>query len=62
VVTATAAELRPTSFTISVRLRPIDGDQEVPRNAAWVVSLPAELGTDIRDELIALEHAAQHFN
>jgi acyl-CoA thioesterase FadM len=69
VVTATASEVRPSSFTISVRLRPIGGDREVPVNASCVIRLedPAtgearELGTPVRDELIALEQSAQHYN
>lgn len=69
VVTATASEVRPSSFTIAVRLRPIGGDREMPANASCVIRLeePAtgaarELGTPVRDELIALEHSAQHYN
>lgn len=69
VVSATAAEVRPASFSISVRVRPIDGEHEMPLNATWTVTLvdPAtgearELGSDVRDELIALEHGAEHYN
>jgi len=69
VVTASATEVRPTSFTISVRLRPGGGDRELPVNATCVIDLEdeltgeaRELGTEIRDELIALEHSAMHFN
>lgn len=68
-VTASASEVRPSSFTIAVRLRPGGGDIEVPVNATCVIHLEdaatgevRELGTDIRDELIVLEHAARHFN
>jgi acyl-CoA thioesterase FadM len=71
-VSASAAEVRPSSFTLSVRLRGMarsDDDRDVALNATVLVSLtdpatgdPVELGTEIRDELIALEHAAQHFN
>ena len=67
IVGAGATEIRPTSFTIAFRLRPIDGDGDDAINAACEVSLedpetgvPIELGNDIRDELIALEHAAAH--
>jgi acyl-CoA thioesterase FadM len=67
VVGAGATEIRPTSFTIAFRLRPTDGDGDDAINAACEVSLenpetgvPIELGNDIRDELIALEHAAAH--
>lgn len=68
-VTATASQFRPASVSIAVRLRPLGGPREDPVNARCEVSLvePAtgearELGTEIRDELIALEHAAEHFN
>jgi acyl-CoA thioesterase FadM len=71
-VSASAAEFRPSSFTLSVRMRAVDtsdGDRDVALNATVTVSLtdpatgePTELGTEIRDELIALEHAAQYFN
>jgi acyl-CoA thioesterase FadM len=67
-VSASAAEVRPTSFTISVRVRP-GGDEGAPLNVTCVIRLEDEatgearpLGEEIRDELIALEHAAQHFN
>jgi acyl-CoA thioesterase FadM len=68
-VTASASEVRPSSFTISVRVRPGGGDRELPVNATCVVLLEdevtgevQELGKAIRDELIALEHSAQQFN
>ena len=69
IVTASAKEIHPTSFTIAVRLRPIGGDSDRPLNVTCSVHLDdvatgaaLELGRDIRDELIALEHAAQHYN
>ena len=50
-----------------VSLRPTGGDGDAAINAAFEVSLEdpqtgeaRELGTDIRDELIALEHAASY--
>ena len=68
-VTASASEFRPGSFTISVRLRAGDGDGDTVANARCVISLEKtatgeqqELGDQIRDELIALEHSARHFN
>jgi acyl-CoA thioesterase FadM len=68
-VTASASEVRPTSFTISVRLRAIGGDRDTAVNATCVVRLEdeatgevRELGPQVRDELIALEHSARHFN
>lgn len=67
--TASATEVLPDSFTLSVRLRPLGGDRETPLNATCVVRLhdpdsgePRPVGDDVRDELIALEHAARHFN
>ena len=68
VVTATATEIWPDAFAISVRIRPIDGVAERPVNVNCTVRLmqsdgaPAELGNAVRDELIALEHAAPHYN
>jgi len=68
-VSSTAAEVRPQSFTLSLRLRPLGGDQERPLDTTCVIRLedPAtgegvELGKEIRDELIALEHSAGHYN
>lgn len=68
VVSASAREFRPRSFTIAVRLR-TGGENDVAVNASCVVSLEdpetgtaQELGDDVRDELIALEHAAAHFS
>jgi len=68
-VTAGATELHPTSFTVAVRIRPIGGDHDDPANATSVVRVnsvetgePRPLGNDIRDELIAIQHAARFFN
>lgn len=68
-ITASVKEFRPASFTVGVRMRPGGGDVETPVNAAWVVTLVdertgelVELGDDVRDELIALEHAAAYMN
>lgn len=67
--TASATEVLPDAFTLSVRLRPLGGDRDTPLNATCVVRLadretgePRPVGDDVRDELIALEHAARHFN
>jgi acyl-CoA thioesterase FadM len=69
VVTAGVRELWPSSFALAVRLRPVDGDRDRAVNATCVMRLvdpasgePRELGDEVRDELIALEHAAEHFN
>jgi hypothetical protein len=68
-VTASATEVRPAEFIISVRIRPFGGDMDLPLNVTCAVSIEdidtgekAELGKEIRDELIALEHAAHHMN
>ena len=68
-VSAGAREVRRSSFTIAVRLRTSGGETDVTVNVASVVSLQdpvtrdaRELGDDVRDELIALEQAAAHFN
>lgn len=68
-VSASASELWPSSFTISVRLRPLGGDRDTALNTTCVVSLvdavtgeAHPLGKEVRDELIALEHSARHFN
>jgi acyl-CoA thioesterase FadM len=67
IVGAGATEIRPTSFTIALRLQPTGGDGGAAVNAAYELSLEdpetgeaRELGNDIRDELIALEHAASY--
>jgi hypothetical protein len=68
VVSATATEVWPDAFAISVRIRPRDGDSDQAVNVVCEVRLldaagaPVELGTAVRDELIALEHAAPHYN
>ena len=69
VVTATATEIWPTAFAISVRIRPIDGTSDRALNVVCKVQLQdattgdaSDLGNAVRDELIALEHAARHFN
>ncbi len=69
VVTAGVRELRPSSFVIAVRLRPGGGDRDVAVNAACVMRLEdlttgevREIADEVRDEFIALEHAAAHFN
>lgn len=69
VVSASATEVFPDSFVVAVRMRPIGGEDEDPFNVACIVRLEhpgtGEVGAiddEIRDELIALEHAARHFN
>ena len=62
-------EIFPTSFVVALRLRPIHGDRDDPMDVTRVVRLvdpvtgePHAITDEIRDELIALEHAARHFN
>jgi hypothetical protein len=69
IVSASVAELRPASFTMLVRVRPIGGDNDRPVNSRCAVRLEdpvtreaRELGSDVRDELIALEQGAQQLN
>jgi hypothetical protein len=69
VVSASATEVRPGSFTIAVRLRPVGGDREVATNATCVVRLQDRatgaarpIGEELRDELIAIERSARHYN
>ncbi|GDY29839.1 hypothetical protein [Gandjariella thermophila] len=61
VISASTTEFRPRSFTISMRLRPRGGDQEVALNAASVIRLEdpttgevVELGPPAAFLLIAL--------
>jgi acyl-CoA thioesterase FadM len=68
-VSAGATEIHPTSFTMAFRVRTYGSADDMVFNLTSVVSLedPAtgedqELGAAIRDELIALEHAARHTN
>jgi acyl-CoA thioesterase FadM len=68
-VSAGAREVRPSSFTIAVRVRAAGVATDVAANVACVVSLQdpetgeaRDLGDEVRDELVALEHAAEHYN
>ena len=68
-ITASATEVRPTEFFVSVRVRPFGGEVDLPLNVTCRVSIeddttgePVELGTTVRDELIALEHAAEYMS
>jgi hypothetical protein len=68
-VTASATEVRPTEFFISIRVRPFHGDEDLPLNVTCRVSIedsrtfePLELGSAVRDELIAIERAAEYMS
>jgi hypothetical protein len=68
VVSASATEVLPTAFVLAVRVRPVGGDDGAAGNARCVVCIEdgsgtaLPIGAAVRDELIALEHAARHFN
>jgi hypothetical protein len=69
VVSASATEVFPTAFVISMRLRATGEETDELVNASCTVELedPAtgavqKIDNEIRDELIALEHSARHFN
>jgi hypothetical protein len=68
-VSASATEVRPGSFVILVRIRPIGDDNGIPVNVRWVIRLLGqdterihEITDNIRDELIELERSAEHWN
>jgi hypothetical protein len=68
-VSATATEVFPRAFVISVRIRPVDGASSDPLDVSCEIRLedPAtgaaqDIGREIRDELIALEQAARNYN
>ncbi|HSO93916.1 MAG TPA: hypothetical protein VLS53_05535 [Candidatus Dormibacteraeota bacterium] len=70
VVSASVPEVRPSSFTLAVRLRPVGGDDAGHViDSSCLVHLenaatgePADLGEAVRDELIAIERSARHHN
>lgn len=69
VVTASVTEVRPSSFTVAMRLCPRGGDQDNAVHASCLVRLEdattglvSHLGDEIRDELIAIERSAQFVN
>ena len=69
VVTASATEVLPRAFVLATRLRTFGGDDDRVVDATHEVRLvdPAsgeaqEIDRDVRDELIAHEHAARHLN
>ncbi len=69
VISATATEVFPDSFVVALRIRALGTDTDTPVNLACTVRLvdPATgearpIDDAVRAELIALEHAARHFN
>ena len=68
-VSASATEVRDSSFTLAVRIRAVGEQDAGLAGSATVVWLedvstgkPRSLGKDVRDELLELERAAKHFN
>jgi hypothetical protein len=68
-VSAGATEIWPTEFAVEVRVRTYGSADDVAFSASCRVSMvdsesgeARELGDAVRDELIALAHAARHFN
>ena len=64
VVSVRATEFLPDSFRLAVRVRSPDVvvDLECVCTLENAAGEATPLGDDVRDELIALEHAAQHVN
>jgi acyl-CoA thioesterase FadM len=68
-VTASATEIKPTEFYITVRVRPFGGDEDLPINVTCRVSIedsvtgePMELGSAVRDEIVAIEREAEYLS
>jgi hypothetical protein len=68
-VTASATEIRPTEFFITIRVRPFGGDEDLPINVTCRVSIedsvtgePIELGAEVREELVAIEREAEYMS
>jgi hypothetical protein len=66
VVTAGVTEVRPASFTLAVRLRPVRGEAGRVVDTRWLAWLEdpatgtaADLGDGVRDELIGAEQSAR---
>ena len=65
-VTASATEVRAAEFFVSLRVTPFGGDEDLPINVVWRVSIedgrgePVPLGNEVRDELIAIERDAEY--
>ena len=58
-VSAGPSEIYPSSFTVNLRIRPADGSGATV-DAVWMVDVPGGVARALRDELIALNHAAEH--
>lgn len=63
-VSATASEAKPAAIRLAMRIRSADRTVDA-RSTIRLLNADGtaiELGTGVRDELIALEHAAEHYN
>lgn len=66
-VSAGVAEVLPESFTLNLRVRPVDADDVAVtvRTPIQIVSDSGEvvpISTELRDAMIELEHDARHYN
>jgi acyl-CoA thioesterase FadM len=68
-VTASATEIKPTEFFITVRVRPFGGDEDLPINVTCRVSIedtvtgePMELSDAVRQEIVAIEREAEYMS
>jgi methionine aminopeptidase len=59
-ISVNVAELFPDRFTMTARIRPSEGDG-IAADAVCTVSA-GELTVEVRDELIAMAHAAPHWH
>jgi acyl-CoA thioesterase FadM len=70
VASSSAPEVRPSSFTLAVRLRPRGGDEAGraidTTSLVWLedpaTGEAAHLGKRVRDQLISIERSARHHN
>jgi hypothetical protein len=58
-ISASAAEIYPASVEVAVRIRPADGSGSSV-DAVWSLAVDGGVSAAVRDELIALVHAARH--
>jgi len=62
-VSAAVTEIYPDSFVMATRIRPASGDDGAAVAAdVWLRLSSGQVTTELRDELIALAHAASHFH
>jgi hypothetical protein len=61
-VSAGAKEVWPDAFSVAVRVRARGADDAEPVDVQWIVAVASGVSSEIRDQLIALEHGARHTN